>query len=142
MTHTVQEIEVPNQHPAERRLGLRYPNKESVRISVTNLTPGDAREEQFTYVGKDELLDALAQIGWLPDEYRKPEPLDPREAKIRAVVLVTFNDDASREPISFAKQYDTYEELVEDLGEVGVVAAYRANAEALIDAGLVKVDDE
>ena len=133
---------------------IEIPSKYSDRkVKVRALTDGDdygtfyithtgffpqANRTQFAHIGKDELLNALARIGWLPDEYLKPEPIDPREAKIRQVTLAIYNDDATHD--GFLVPYDTYEEFALELPDS--VDDYRRNAVALIDAGLVKVDEE
>jgi hypothetical protein len=96
----------------------------------------ERRIEQFAFIHKDELLDALAQIGWLPETYRKPEPLDPREAKIQEVSLALANSDRQADGMSDLADYEALEnERYTD------ETAYRNNAEALIDAGLVKIDE-
>ncbi|UPU15919.1 hypothetical protein [Stenotrophomonas virus Jojan60] len=129
-------FEVKNLYPGERRLELRFYDEEHTQIRVTNLAVDEARTAQFTYVTKEDLLDALAQIGWLPADYRKPEPLDPREAKIQEVVLNLVNRD--RETYGTADAAESYAEAEADNINLTV---YRNNAEALIDAGLVKIDE-
>jgi hypothetical protein len=96
----------------------------------------ERRIEQFAYLHKDELLDALAQIGWLPEKYRKPEPLDPREAKIQEVALALANSDRQADGMSALADYEA---LKND--RYTDADLYRNNAEALIDAGLVKIDE-
>lgn len=128
----VDEIEVPTQY-TDRRLDLVYPTDSEVLIRVTHLGAAVARKEQFAWVDKEELLDALAQIGWLPGEYRKPKPVTPREAKIREVATALANSDRYQDM--------TVEEYGESLGGEWGSSVYRANAEALIDAGLVQLDD-
>lgn len=119
----------------DRAARLEFANEHDVCVRVVN-TLGDKRVDQFAHIAKENLLDALAQIGWLPEEYLKPEPLDPREAKIQEIVVNLVNADrvtyGSDDPL------DSYQELVDSNQSV---TPYRNNAEALIDAGLVTVDE-
>lgn len=132
------EVEVKTSYPDERRLEMsRYTDDGDAQFRVQNLYEGGA---EWTYVGKEELLDGLARLGWLPDEYRKPKPVSPREAKIREVALLLQNDDAAREVNRrYMTEYATYEEFAN--AEDSEVDSYRQNAAALIDAGLVKVEE-
>lgn len=119
----------------DRAARLEFANEHDVCVRVVN-TLGDKRVDQFAHITKENLLDALAQIGWLPEEYLKPEPLDPREAKIQEIVLNLVNTDRA----SYEDQppLSTYEALE---GRYHQLTNYRKNAEALIDAGLVTVDE-
>ena len=121
---------------ADRKVLLRESVSYAAEARLSIEDVGIARvadEEQFAYVKKEDLLDALARFGWLPKEYLKP---DPREAKIQEIVLHLLNTD--RTTYDLGDPYDTYAEA--KAGDTSLTP-YRKNAEALIDAGLVTVDE-
>lgn len=132
---TKKSIEIPSEYEGDRKVTLKYIDGVDGSLGIRDLRqPNQPLVNAF--VMKEDLLDALAQIGWLPEEYRKPEPVDPREAKIREVATTLFNSDNGT-----ALTVEEYGARLARYDNTWEGSGYYENAEALIDAGLVQLDD-